>query len=186
MDGNFTPSLEGFTWRPENDGQGPHVTRGDRGGATSWGMTWRTWCGWCQANGLPAPAPEEFLALDRTAFEPAYHVLMWNAVQADRLPAGVDLCVFDFAVGSGPFWAAKLLQMIVGVAQDGRIGPVTLAAVARQDPRDVIDALTLRDEAYYASLSDFRVFGRGWDRRREDCKRLALEMAHAAKPPLSV
>lgn len=43
----------------------------------------------------------------------------------------------DYGVNSGPYIAIKKLQGILGVKQDGQLGPKTLAALAERDPRDV-------------------------------------------------
>ncbi|WP_281423880.1 glycosyl hydrolase 108 family protein, partial [Mesorhizobium silamurunense] len=57
-----------------------------------------------------------------------YRRFYWDAVLGAELPDGVDCAVFDFAVNSGPGRAAKYLQAVLGVAQDGRVGPATVAA----------------------------------------------------------
>lgn len=89
----------------------------------------------------------------------------WDRAQCARLPDGVAIEVFDAAVNSGPGQAVRWLQRAVGVADDGHVGPLTLAAVARMDP----EALQAR---YYGLRLDFMTrlsgwdaFGRGWARR---------------------
>ena len=54
----------------------------------------------------------------------------WTKAGCDKLPPPLAMLVFDAAVSSGPGRAARWLQEAVGVAQDGLIGPITLAAVA--------------------------------------------------------
>ncbi len=165
-----------FNWRPENDGQGFHDDPRDPGGATSWGVTFATWTAWQALHRAPADL-ETFRALPATAFLPLYHTLFWTAVQGDSLPPGVSLSVFDAAVGSAPAHAARFLQAVVGTVQDGMIGPVTLAAARALVPAQVITCLCEEREAYYARLPTFRIYGRGWNRRAEDCQKLALTIA---------
>lgn len=42
--------------------------------------------------------------------------------------------VVDFGVNSGPGTAARKLQKVLGVKEDGHVGPVTLAAIRRMGP----------------------------------------------------
>ncbi|TGT80746.1 glycosyl hydrolase 108 family protein, partial [Mesorhizobium sp. M5C.F.Ca.ET.164.01.1.1] len=70
-----------------------------------------------------------------------YRRFYWDAVAGAELPAGLDYAVFDFAVNSGPGRAAKYLQAVLGVTQDGRIGPETLAAARAKPAGVIIDAL---------------------------------------------
>lgn len=167
-----------FIWRPENDGQGFHNDPRDPGGATSWGVTFSTWCGWQIMHGA-RPTLEIFKTLGPAELTPLYRTLFWNAIHGDELAPGVSLMVFDAAVGSGPGNAARWLQATVGVTQDGAIGPVTLAAAARSIPARLVNSLASEREAFYARLPTFAVYGRGWDRRCEDCRRLALSLAGA-------
>jgi len=71
-----------------------------------------------------------------------------DKVQADLLPIGLDYAMTDFAVNSGPSRAAKHLQRILGVEQDGDIGPKTLAKVTTWAViPDVINAGTQEQDA---------------------------------------
>lgn len=67
--------------------------------------------------------PEEARAIYRAKY--------WAPIHGDELPPRTAMVAFDLAVHSGVGAAAKRLQGAVGVAQDGVIGPATLAAVRR-------------------------------------------------------
>src|ERR1043165_4952769 len=60
-----------------------------------------------------------------------YDVLYWRAAGCDRLPWPINYLVFDAAVNSGVGRAVLWMQAALGVEQDGRVGPATLAK-ARQ------------------------------------------------------
>jgi len=112
-----------------------------------------------------------------------YRTRYWAKVRGDDLPAGLDYAVFDFAVNSGPARAAKYLQRIVGVTQDGVIGPQTLAAVAKHDPAKLITRLCDDRLNFLKGLSTWPTFGKGWSRRVVDVCCDALAMVGAASPP---
>jgi lysozyme family protein len=104
----------------------------------------------------------------------------WDAVMGSVLPAGVDYAVFDFAVNSGPKRAAMFLQRVVGVTQDGVIGPVTLKAVGEHGSAAIIEALCDARLAWLKTLkgaSGWDTFGKGWASRVEAVRKLAREMA---------
>jgi lysozyme family protein len=56
-----------------------------------------------------------------------YKELYWDKVKGDELPASIDWAVFDYAINSGPFRAIVGLQRALGVADDGKLGPITFA-----------------------------------------------------------
>lgn len=70
-----------------------------------------------------------------------------------------------------------MLQKVVGVPQDGAIGPQTLGAVGRINPEDIIEQYAAEREAFYRRLKTFSTFGRGWLRRNEETRVAALKMA---------
>jgi len=110
---------------------------------------------------------------------PIYKENYWDRVRGDDLPSGVDWAVFDWGVNSGTSRAAKALQRIIGVEQDGGIGPMTLQAVASIEPVDIVDQMHYMREGFYRSLSTFDTFGRGWLRRNDETKEQALELSRS-------
>ena len=149
----------------------------DPGGRTMLGVTQRVWEAWTNR-----PANEsDMRALTREKVAPLYRKNYWEAVEADKLPPGLALCVFDFGVNAGPGRAVRLLQRMVGVAQDGKVGPQTLAAVTgfvhTNGQAGAVRFYQDMRRDYYRSLSNFPTFGRGWLRRVDEVEKAALELA---------
>ena len=144
----------------------------DPGGMTNLGVTARTWEDWIGH----APSEKEMRELTPEKVAPLYKRKYWDAIKGDDLPSGVDYCVFDCAVNSGPGRAAKILQEAVGVKPDGGIGPLTLAAVKAVDPVVLINKYAEKRLAFWQSLSTFDTFGKGWTRRGNEVKDEALKM----------
>jgi lysozyme family protein len=117
-------------------------------------------------------------ALTPETVAPLYKRKYWDAVRADELVAGVDYCVFDVAVNSGPGRAIKFLQSCVGVTADGGFGPATLAAVEKseEDPARLIELYCAKRLEFLQSLKTFETFGKGWSRRVAEVKDEALKM----------
>lgn len=146
----------------------------DPGGATNLGVTQAVYEGW-----VDRPVTEdEMRALTVDDVTPIYKRNYWDRVKGDDLPDGVDFAVFDLAVNGGTGRGAKMLQKVVGVTQDGGIGPQTLGAVGRMDPVDIIEQYATEREAFYRRLKTFDTFGRGWLRRNEETRIAALKMAN--------
>lgn len=133
----------------------------DPGGRTNLGVTQRVWEEW-----VGHPVDEATMrGLTAEMVAPLYKARYWDKIRGDDLPAGVDYCVFDCAINSGPGRAAKFLQEVAGVTADGAIGPATLAAVAKLDPSDVINQYQAKRLAFLQELSTWETFGKGWSRR---------------------
>ena len=149
----------------------------DPGGRTNLGVTQRVWEEYIGAKATEA----DMRALTQAKVEPLYEKLYWRVSGADRLPAGIGLCVFDFAVNSGPSRAVRYLQMVVGATQDGVFGPQTLAEtmkdIADRGEADLIHRYQAAREKFYRSLRTFPTFGKGWLRRNSETTAKALEMA---------
>jgi lysozyme family protein len=111
-----------------------------------------------------------------------YKLFYWDAVKGDLLPAGLDYAVADFGINSGPARAAKHLQKVVGVTQDGDIGPKTLAAVAARDPQDIINALCDSRLRFLKALKTWGTFGKGWNRRVAEVRAVGLAWAENGPP----
>lgn len=146
----------------------------DPGGATNLGITLATLAAW---RGKPVTKQD---VRDLTVAEAGeiYRARYWLPIRGDALPPGVDLAVFDAAVNSGPMRAAKWLQSVLGVAQDGEIGLQTLAALARAPgPVTVITDLCDARMRYLRGLPTWSTFGRGWTRRVAEVEGEALRVA---------
>lgn len=121
----------------------------DRGGPTKGGITLDAWRVYTRN---PNATPE---AVRRITLEQAREFYAHRHIRAPRFDEITDPhlreLVIDAGVHHGPRHAAKWLQWAADVAQDGRVGPITLAAVNGADPNEL-----------YLWLCSFRIrlFGR--------------------------
>ena len=145
----------------------------DPGGMTNLGVTKKVWEEWV---GHPV---DELAMQDLTPdmVAPLYKAKYWNKVYGDKLPHGVDLCVFDCAVNSGVSRAAKLLQRAVGVDDDGVIGNMTLTACEAVSPDLIIQRFSEERLAFLQALPTFATFGKSWSRRVAEVETQAQNLA---------
>lgn len=148
----------------------------DPGGATNMGITHRTYAAWLKVHNRPQKNVRDITDEEVAAI---YKEQYWDAVKGDSLPSGVDYAVFDFAVNSGPSRAAKFLQRVVGVSDDGVIGQMTLAAVQGVSARQIVSELCNARLAWLKRLPHWPTFGRGWERRVQEVKAKGLRLATA-------
>ncbi len=144
----------------------------DPGGATNLGVTQAVWEDWIDR----AVSEENMKALTPAKVAPLYREMYWDRVKGDKLPSGVDYCVFDAAVNSGASRAAKWLQTTVGAVADGAIGEQTLKQVLLTNPQMLIDKYSANRLAFLQRLSTWPTFGKGWERRVEEVRVTALKM----------
>jgi len=145
----------------------------DPGGATNKGVTIETFRRYVKPNGTVADLKKITDAQIATVYRNQY----WNKCNCDKLPAGLDYAVFDFAVNSGPTRSAKYLQAVLGVAEDGVIGSGTLGAI--KDAKSAIRGLCTKRMAFLRSLKTWGTFGKGWERRVTSVYTDAMAMAQA-------
>jgi lysozyme family protein len=103
----------------------------DSGGRTKYGISER-WNPEEWRNGPPT--------LDRA--RQVYRQRYIEQVGFDKVqPTFLQEQLIDFGVNSGPQSALMHLQKILGVAQDGKMGPATLGTIALRDPIRLNNAL---------------------------------------------
>lgn len=146
----------------------------DPGGMTNLGVTKAVW----EAHtGKPA-TEADMRALTPQAVQPVYKARYWDAVRGDELPGGLDYCLFDCAVNSGPGRAIKLLQQVMRLKVDGILGKNTLAAIGDAEPIELIEDYSQRRLEFLRSLPTWETFGKGWGKRISeveiDAKKLNL------------
>lgn len=125
----------------------------DPGGETHWGISKRSYPNLDIRN------------LSRTQAKEIYRRDYWERANADSYDPAIGFQVFDAAVNSGIGNAVRFLQRAVGVADDGYVGPITIAAVRLLTVPDVLMRFNAERLDFMTQLSTWPSFGRGWARR---------------------
>ena len=100
----------------------------------------------------------------------------WIKAGADQMDAAIVYQLWAFAVNAGMETSKRLLQRAVGgIAEDGRIGPMSIAAINKQSVTDVIMKFSSECLFYYTSRSGWPTFGKSWTNRT------AAQLKYAAK-----
>ncbi|WP_088147020.1 glycoside hydrolase family 108 protein [Achromobacter denitrificans] len=141
----------------------------DPGGETNWGITLRT--------AREAGYTGTMRALTRDEARAIYRAAYWNRAKADQYDGAIAFQLFDAAVNHGIGQAIRFLQRAVGVADDGAVGPVTLAAVHAMTVTDVLSRFNAERLDFYTKLTTWPTFGKGWTRRVAGNLRYAAEDA---------
>ena len=89
----------------------------------------------------------------------------WDRSKCAQLPRAVAFQLLDGAVNSGIAQATRWLQRAAGVADDGLIGPVSLAGIKARDPNDLVFAFNGYRIDFMTRLKNWKVHGAGWMRR---------------------
>lgn len=138
-------------------------TPGDRGGRTGrGGITHATYDAYRARKGLPKQ--DVWLISDAEITE-IYAAEYWAPVHGGDLPDGIDLCLFDFAINSGPA-KANQERLLAGSG----------------DAPTLIRKICTSRLSFMRSLGSWRQFGADWGRRVSECEALALKMAGSLTP----
>lgn len=125
----------------------------DPGKATKWGISSRAY-------------PNVNIAtLSREAAKVIYLADFWNRGSMDQYDGAISFQVFDAAVNCGMETALRMLQRAAGVADDGHIGPISVAAIKAKSVTDMLMLFISETLEYRAKLSTWATFGKGWARR---------------------
>lgn len=146
----------------------------DSGGATNRGITQNTYDSFRESLGQTKRGVQYLTKAETSKIYEEY----WRNSRADKLPDGMNLIHFDFAVNAGFRRAAITLQRSLGITEDGIIGPVTLKTVEEKNGEALIkDYAELRRE-FYRGLSERRPkdrkFLRGWILRTDRMEERAI------------
>ena len=145
-----------------------------RPGSTMLGVTQYNWEAWSGHQ----VTHEQMKKLKPEDVKPFYKKKFWDACRCNDLPEGIDYLVFDFAVNAGVGRSAKTLQSAVGATPDGAIGPLTLAAVAKQSETELIDNFSAAKVDFYVGLNN-STYEDGWLNRVKHVRTAALGMAES-------
>ncbi len=153
----------------------------DPGGATNHGITQATLA---QFRGHSVSKGDvKSITLDEAG--DIYRQRYWKAVCGDQLPPGVDMCLFDLAVNSGPRKAIQILQAALGRPVNGILGSETLTEAQGTDPAKLIVDICSRRLSFLQRLTTFATFGRGWSRRVSAIEKAACDLAKPGSGAIS-
>lgn len=144
----------------------------DKGGETNKGITSKVYDNYRIKARLPTRSVKE---IEPSEIDTIYYNNYWCEASCDKMPAPLNILVFDFAVNSGPTRAVKYLQRLLNVNDDGVIGPKTLAALdAIEDLQDFCsEYLDARDDLFagiVAHNGSQTVFLKGWLNRTKSLR----------------
>jgi lysozyme family protein len=134
----------------------------DRGGPTKYGITKGTLARWRGRH----VTVDDVKALDIGEARDIYRSQYVSGPGFESLPEPLRSHVVDFGVNAGPHMATKTLQRVVGVKDDGVLGPQTRAALASADIAEVTRRFWQERIRYYGHLVALRpanaTFLDGW------------------------
>lgn len=148
----------------------------DPGGPTNFGITLGDYRKYVQADASAA----DIRAMEIDEAKAIYRAKYWGAMRGDELPAGVDYCVFDYAVNSGTGRAPKVLQRVLGIPVTGWMDDATIAAARGREARALVQAICDERMRFLQALKTWPVFGKGWSKRVGEVRAAALAMADKA------
>jgi lysozyme family protein len=164
-----------FVLRPDIEGGYVNDPR-DPGGETNYGISKRS-----HPN-------EDIKNLTRERAAEIYRTDYWNPVAGrvvDMAPR-LAFLLFDSSVNQGKGAAAKMLQGVLHVAQDGIIGPKTLDAlqdaIDAHDEAWVVEQFMVARVSRYTQTSNWSLYGKGWMVRCIRVMAVLLEEAEPIKP----
>lgn len=146
----------------------------DKGGATMAGVTIGTYTEYRRKKGLPAPSVDDLKKITETEWMDIFKTLYWDRWKADQiLSQSVADILVDWVWGSG-VWGIKIPQRILGVTQDGVVGPKTLAALSSWNSRQLFNDIKAARVKYIDDICKNtptnEKFRRGWMNRLNDIK----------------
>ncbi|MFZ6773019.1 glycoside hydrolase family 108 protein [Undibacterium sp. SXout7W] len=122
----------------------------DPGGETKFGISKRTYPN-LNISGLTLDDAKRIYKRD-----------FWDVLQLDGAPLSIARHLMDAAVNSGVQGAIRMLQRAVGVADDGHVGPVTQAAIAKMQTHDIVMRFDAERMEYMTRCSGWPTYGKGW------------------------
>lgn len=138
---------------------------GDPGGETNWGISKRQY------------PNVDIKNLTRDQAKEIYRRDYWQRGRCDEYDPAIGYQLFDAGVNSGIEQGVRFLQRAVGAADDGNVGPITVALIKQMSVTDVLVRFNAERLEFLSKLTTWERFGRGWARRIAGNLRYAAEDA---------
>ena len=157
---HFTLKSEGgISYDPRDPGNA-------EGNATAFGVTQKSYDAWNKKWGRPI---RSVTAIRPCEIQNLYFEDYYLASHAHRFTKEIAIALFDTAVHTGPRRAIQLLQEVLGIEPDGRVGPITLKFIKDACPHSLLNRFLRKREEFYKALCQRKpslsIFLKGWLRR---------------------
>lgn len=124
----------------------------DSGGATNKGVTIATYKAYRKAHGMKPPTVADLKKITDAEVLAILKEFFWDKMRADEInnQSIAELCVQGIW-GSGTSYI-KVMQGVIGVKQDGSVGPVTLAAINSANQETLFKRLWERRKKFFEDI----------------------------------
>lgn len=144
----------------------------DKGGATCIGVTLGTFQTYMAKKGVRAVTASELKSISYESWLEILKKMYWDRWKADSInDQSVAEILVDWVWGSGK-WGIVIPQRILGVKEDGIVGPKTLEAVNSFDPLSFFQAVKSERIEFYHDIvkktPSQQKFLNGWINRTND------------------
>ncbi len=149
----------------------------DTGGKTNMGITQRAWNAFMAT--LPqSQMPKDVFDINASHANTFYLTEYWSPLHCSQINSQpLAEALFSIAVNQGAGTAAKRLQAVVGVTEDGSIGPKTIEAINAMDANELLNKFLDATQAYYDRIverdSTQSRFANGWKNRIDGLRMIA-------------
>jgi lysozyme family protein len=142
-----------------------------------------TFSAYLRHQGLPDRSVRTMTTQERDTLYALEYAL---PVHFSTLPPGLNYCMLDESINSGPGEAVRQLQEVLLIHVDGRVGFQTLEAVRHCDAIDTIEKICAIRLRMMKSLRKWAIDGPGWTKRVNKVRAQALRMAGVQEEAIAI
>lgn len=152
--------------------------KADKGGPTMKGVTLAVYTAYCNKHGKGNPTQQQLKNISKKEWEDILKSMYWDRWKADQINnQSVANLLVDWLWTSGVY-GIKYPQQVLGVEDDGKVGPKTLAAVNNYpNQEELFNRLWSRRKQHFTAIANSRPdnakFLKGWLNRLNDFKFVA-------------
>ena len=141
---------------------------GHTGYHTNKGVTYAVWAHYFGKNN-----DSRFFTMSDEDWGVIFKAGYWDKVKGDLIESqAIANCMVSWAWGSGAARAIKLIQEVVGVDIDGKLGQQTIGAINSMDEVELFDKCIARRKRFFEDIAKARPanlkFLKGWMNRLND------------------
>ena len=129
------------------------------------GIILETYKAYCKSKGKRTPTINDLKEMPYEEWFEIFKTRFWDKMLADQInnQSIANLCV-NTVWGTGPGYI-KIIQCVLGVKQDGVVGPITLAAINNYPSQKILfEKLWLRRKKFFEDIVESSV--KAYERKR--------------------